>query len=203
MSIDKEFEAPEVVAWMWRDINGDMQFNYMHPEGKPLMTVAQHHRIVAAKDAEIARLKAVLVGAEYPNVDNLVNFSIEDCENIGSEVATITKEIIYERDELRAELEQQATVPNDSRIVTTSQLVEWQRLIDSYSPGSGSNESYVAQDIGEIIYTAPPRSAGPVMPARIGQVGTGYYPPECQQYDDGWNDCLDEFKRLNGDKGDD
>jgi len=41
-------ERPEVVAWMWRDINGDMQFNYMHPEGEPLMTVAQHDRIVGA-----------------------------------------------------------------------------------------------------------------------------------------------------------
>ncbi len=42
-----ELERPEVVAWMWRDLNGDMQFNYMHPEGEPLMTVAQHAGIVA------------------------------------------------------------------------------------------------------------------------------------------------------------
>lgn len=40
-------EAPEVVAWMWRDLNGDIQFNYMHPEGQELMTVAQHNRIVS------------------------------------------------------------------------------------------------------------------------------------------------------------
>lgn len=48
-------EQVEVVAWMWRDLNGDVQFNYMHPEGQELMTVAQHRRIVsnilgAAKD---------------------------------------------------------------------------------------------------------------------------------------------------------
>lgn len=43
-----ELEQPEVVAWMWRDLNGDMQFNYMHPEGEPLMTVAQHERICFA-----------------------------------------------------------------------------------------------------------------------------------------------------------
>ena len=48
-------EQVEVVAWMWRDLNGDVQFNYMHPEGQELMTVAQHQRIVsqilgAAKD---------------------------------------------------------------------------------------------------------------------------------------------------------
>lgn len=46
-------EEVEVVAWMWRDLNGDMQFNYMHPEGQELMTVAQHERIVAARDAAI------------------------------------------------------------------------------------------------------------------------------------------------------
>jgi len=55
-----ELERPEVVAWMWRDINGDMQFNYMHPEGEPLMTVAQHERIVTAwrhlKDVKYAEL---------------------------------------------------------------------------------------------------------------------------------------------------
>lgn len=44
-------EAPEVVAWMWRDLNGDMQFNYMHPEGQELMTVAQHERIVATQQS--------------------------------------------------------------------------------------------------------------------------------------------------------
>jgi len=51
-----ELERPEVVAWMWRDINGDMQFNYMHPEGEPLMTVAQHDRIVGALQADIGTL---------------------------------------------------------------------------------------------------------------------------------------------------
>lgn len=37
-------EAVEVVAWMWLDLNGDMQFNNKNP----LMTVAQHERIMAA-----------------------------------------------------------------------------------------------------------------------------------------------------------
>jgi hypothetical protein len=40
-------EEVEVVAWMWRDINGDVTFNYMHPEGQELMTVAQHRRLMA------------------------------------------------------------------------------------------------------------------------------------------------------------
>jgi len=41
-------EEVEVVAWMWLDLNGDMQFNNKNP----LMTVAQHERIVAAFSAQ-------------------------------------------------------------------------------------------------------------------------------------------------------
>lgn len=44
---------PTVVAWMWRDINGDMQFNYMHPDGEDLMTIAQHRAIVAGLGREV------------------------------------------------------------------------------------------------------------------------------------------------------
>jgi hypothetical protein len=53
-------EEVEVVAWMWRDLNGDMQFNYMHPEGQELMTVAQHERIVAALSAQQSAHVSVL-----------------------------------------------------------------------------------------------------------------------------------------------
>lgn len=49
-----ELERPEVAAWMWRDLNGDVQFNYMHPEGEPLMTVAQHDHIVGELETRLA-----------------------------------------------------------------------------------------------------------------------------------------------------
>lgn len=45
---------PEVVAWMWRDINGDVQFNYMHPDGEELIRLADHERL----QAETERLQA-------------------------------------------------------------------------------------------------------------------------------------------------
>ena len=45
---------PEVVAWMWRDINGDVQFNYMHPNGEPLIRLTDHERL----QAEAERLQA-------------------------------------------------------------------------------------------------------------------------------------------------
>lgn len=38
---------PEVVAWMWRDINGDVQFNYMHPNGEPLIRLTDHEAAMA------------------------------------------------------------------------------------------------------------------------------------------------------------
>ncbi|MFI8608522.1 hypothetical protein ACIGFL_09380 [Pseudomonas sp. NPDC077649] len=61
-------EEPTVVAWMWRDLNGDVQFNYMHPEGQELMTVAQHNRIVAALSAQQAVAVSVPAASEYPKV---------------------------------------------------------------------------------------------------------------------------------------
>ena len=45
---------PEVVAWMWRDINGDVQFNYMHPNGEELIRLTDHKRL----QAETERLQA-------------------------------------------------------------------------------------------------------------------------------------------------
>lgn len=58
----------------------------------------------AALDAEIARLKAVLVGAEYPKVDNLKNLTIEECSMVGAQVASLTKQAIADRDADRAKL---------------------------------------------------------------------------------------------------
>lgn len=43
-----------------------------------------------------------------------------------------------------------------------------------------------------------PAGGGVVMPERQSSpAGARYYPPECQIYDDAWNDCLDEVARLN------
>ena len=78
MSIDKEIEAPEVVASLYRDAIGEIR---CIPIGDPyikngmeVMTVAQHHRIMAANDVEIARLKTIS--------DNYFAISVERNEHI-------------------------------------------------------------------------------------------------------------------------
>lgn len=43
---------PEVVAWMWRDINGDVQFNYMHPNGEELIRLTDHEAAIAELQAD-------------------------------------------------------------------------------------------------------------------------------------------------------
>ena len=51
----------DVVAWMWRDINGDVQFNYMHPNGEPLIRLTDYERLQAETErlqAETERLQA-------------------------------------------------------------------------------------------------------------------------------------------------
>lgn len=40
------------------------------------------------------KLRAVLEGAEYPNINNLYNLSIEDCRRVGEATAGLTKSII-------------------------------------------------------------------------------------------------------------
>ena len=84
------------------------------PLREPLMTVAQHSRIVAAKDAEIARLEAgnkLLRGPEETVTsargDKLFTFMSKDpCRYRLCEVtyAAPVRKLIAERDELRAQL---------------------------------------------------------------------------------------------------
>ena len=134
MSIDKEFEAPEVVAWYLsysfdcveqrsvrldrpiQQSEAEMASNGFNMAGwyEPLMTVAQYRAHMAAKDAGIARLTAenmLLRGPEETVTsargDKLFTFMSKDpCRYRLCEVtyAAPVRALIAERDELRAQL---------------------------------------------------------------------------------------------------
>ena len=67
--------------------------------------VGNVHANIRALKAERDRLRAVLEGAQYPNIDRLKTLTIEQCRQVGETVMRLTIDAQSERDQLRAEVD--------------------------------------------------------------------------------------------------
>lgn len=80
-------------AQQWKDRADDKKLDECLSEG------------IAMLEAERDRLRAVLEGAQYPNIDRLKTLTIERCRQVGETVMRLTIDAQSERDQLRAEVE--------------------------------------------------------------------------------------------------
>lgn len=144
-----------------------------------LGALAQHERIVAAKDAEIAKRDQA-----FDVMNRTLNAVIE------------------ERDELRAQLAaQQAAVPDAWRDLA-KQAAEALHVFTGHDSGANLCHRYgenwweplnELRDKLRAMLAAPAAPQhGVVMPAYL-----QFCTLHTQQYAVGWNACLDEFARLN------
>ena len=77
--------------------------------------------VIAMLEAERDRLRAVLEGAQYPNIDRLKTLTIEQCRQVGETVMRLTIDAQSERDRLRAEVE---------RLRKDAERYRWLRMAD-------------------------------------------------------------------------
>lgn len=77
--------------------------------------------------AENVRFRAALEGAQYPNIDNLRNLSVETCTEIGQTVAQLTQAALAELDQLRAEL---AAIRGQDPVAVTAVAVTYSNAND-------------------------------------------------------------------------
>lgn len=80
-------------ARQWKDRADDKKLDECLSEG------------IAMLEAERDRLRAVLEGAQYPNIDRLKTLTIEQCRQVGETVMRLTIDAQSERDQLRAEVD--------------------------------------------------------------------------------------------------
>lgn len=86
----KEATTHPVVVMDWDDEKEPVE---------SLMPISQHEAIIDGLRREVARYRAVLDGAKYPNLDKLLSFSVEDCRFLGETVASMTISVQSERDQ--------------------------------------------------------------------------------------------------------